>query len=222
MHLIDPEVGMIGAAPIVAGTISLALGAALASKIRKDGRISVSFFGDGAAGEGVLYESLNLAALNRLPVLFVCENNLYATHMPILECRISEEISDISKPCDLPSFKIDGNNVLEVYEITQEAVDLCRNKAFPSVGIVCGRIIHCYPAWQPETDRLPIGHTRSLVAFHPGVVPLLGVGAVGIVIASGAKRSPATSGIASSHKPLLAMIANSSSAGTNTLQGDRQ
>ena len=75
MHLIDPEVGMMGAAPIVAGTISLAVGAALASSIRKDGRVSVSFFGDGATGEGVLYESINFAALKKLPVIFACENN---------------------------------------------------------------------------------------------------------------------------------------------------
>jgi pyruvate dehydrogenase E1 component alpha subunit len=126
MHVIDPEIGMIGATPIVAGTISLAVGAALASKIRKDKRVSVSFFGDGATGEGVLYESLNFAALNNLPVLFVCENNLYATHMPILECRISDVISDIGRPCNIPSYKVDGNNVLEVYEASKKAVEQCK------------------------------------------------------------------------------------------------
>lgn len=126
MHVIDPEIGMIGAAPIVAGTISLAVGAALASKIRKDNRVSVSFFGDGATGEGVLYESLNFASLNNLPVLFVCENNLYATHMPILECRISDVISDIGGPCNIPSLKIDGNDVLEVYKASKKAVAQCK------------------------------------------------------------------------------------------------
>jgi acetoin:2,6-dichlorophenolindophenol oxidoreductase subunit alpha len=80
MHLIDPEKGVLGVAPIVAGTVSLALGAALASSIRRDDRVTVSFFGDGATGEGVLYESLNFAALKKLPIIFVCENNLYATH----------------------------------------------------------------------------------------------------------------------------------------------
>jgi pyruvate dehydrogenase E1 component alpha subunit len=131
MHVIDPEIGMVGAAPIVAGTISLAVGAALASKIRKDNRVSVSFFGDGATGEGVLYESLNFAALNNLPVLFVCENNLYATHMPILECRISDVISDIGRPCNIPSYKVDGNNVLEVYEASKKAVEQCKQDAGP-------------------------------------------------------------------------------------------
>ncbi len=131
MHVIDPEIGMIGATPIVAGTISLAVGAALASKIRKDNRVSVSFFGDGATGEGVLYESLNFASLNNLPILFVCENNFYATHMPILECRISEVISDIGKPCNIPSYKVDGNNVLEVYEVSRDAIEQCRKSNGP-------------------------------------------------------------------------------------------
>jgi len=136
MHVIDPEIGMMGAAPIVAGTISLAVGAALASKIRKDNRVSVSFFGDGATGEGVLYESLNFASLNSLPILFVCENNLYATHMPIRECRMNDVIFDIGHPCNISSFKIDGNDVLEVYEVSKNAVEQCRKNNGP-VFIEC-------------------------------------------------------------------------------------
>jgi len=79
MHLIDPAIGMLGSAPIVAGTISLAVGAALASKIRNDGNVAVAFFGDGSSNEGVLFESLNLAAVNKAPVIFVCENNFYSS-----------------------------------------------------------------------------------------------------------------------------------------------
>jgi len=117
MHLIDPDVGMLGAAPIVAGTISLAVGAALASTIRSDGRVAVSFFGDGATGEGVLYESMNFAALKRLPVIFACENNLYATHMPIRECRVDQPISRIAEPFCIVSHIVDGNDVMKVYEV---------------------------------------------------------------------------------------------------------
>ena len=73
-----------------------------------------------------MYESLNFAALNSLPVLFICENNLYATHMPIRECRIHDVISDISRPCNIQSINVDGNNVLEVYEASKEAVASCR------------------------------------------------------------------------------------------------
>jgi len=131
MHIIEPTKGMMGAAPIVAGTISLALGAALASRIRREKRVSVSFFGDGATGEGVLYESLNFAALKRLPILFVCENNLYSTHMPIRECRPNLPIFHIGKPFGISSFRVNGNDVLKVYETAKEAVDSCREGRGP-------------------------------------------------------------------------------------------
>ena len=126
MHLIAPDVGMLGSAPIVAGTLSLAIGAALASSIRKDGRLAVSFFGDGATGEGVLYESLNFAALKKLPVIFACENNMYATHMPIRECRVDLPISRIAEPFGIEIHTVDGMDVLEVYENAKDAVDRCR------------------------------------------------------------------------------------------------
>lgn len=131
MHLIDPDVGMMGSAPIVAGTISLALGAALAASIRKDNQVAVCFFGDGATGEGVLYESLNFAALKKLPIVFVCENNLYATHMPIRECRCDNDIYKIAEPFCIESHKIDGNDVLQVYEAGHKAIDKCRNGEGP-------------------------------------------------------------------------------------------
>jgi TPP-dependent pyruvate/acetoin dehydrogenase alpha subunit len=126
MHIIDVDSGVIGSAPIVAGTISLAVGAALASKIRRDHRVSVAFFGDGATGEGVLHESLNFAALKKLPVIFVCENNLYSTHLPIRECRPANNIFQIGKAHCVKSKRTDGNNVLKVYETASEAVDICR------------------------------------------------------------------------------------------------
>jgi len=122
MHLIDPDAGMLGSAPIVAGTISLAVGAALASSIRRDGRVTVSFFGDGATGEGVLFESLNFAALKKLPIIFACENNLYATHMPIRECRVDLPISRIAEPFGIAAHMVDGNDVMEVYDASRQAV----------------------------------------------------------------------------------------------------
>lgn len=136
MHLIKPEVGMLGSAPIVSGTISLAVGAALASFIRKEDRVAVSFFGDGATGEGVLYESLNFAALLKLPVVFVCENNLYATHMPIRDCRVSKNIHTIAEPFGIEHEEVDGNNVLRVYESGKRAIDKCR-KGYGPVFLEC-------------------------------------------------------------------------------------
>ena len=131
MHILAPEIGMVGSAPIVAGTIPLALGAALASKIRKEKRVTVSFFGDGAAGEGVLYESLNFAALKKLPIIFACENNFYSTHMPITDCRPENNIFKIGKPFCIQSYKVDGNDVLKVYEVSKNAVGLCRKDRGP-------------------------------------------------------------------------------------------
>ena len=132
MHLIDPGIGMLGAAPIVAGTIPLALGAALASSIRGDGTVAVGFFGDGAAGEGVLYESLNFAALRRLPILFVCENNLYSTHLPISECHPNRNIFRVAQPFDIDSRQVDGNDVLAVYEAGRAAAAACRRGKGPA------------------------------------------------------------------------------------------
>lgn len=126
MHLIDPDLGMMGAAPIVSGTISLAMGAALAASLRQDGRVAVSFFGDGATGEGVLYECLNFAALKKLPIIFVCENNYYATHMSIRECRVAENIHTIAEPFCITSYQIDGNDVLKVYDTGKKAIEQCR------------------------------------------------------------------------------------------------
>jgi pyruvate dehydrogenase E1 component alpha subunit len=131
MHIIAPEMGMLGSAPIVAGTIPLALGAALASKIRKEKKVTVSFFGDGAAGEGVLYESLNFAALKKLPMIFACENNFYSTHMPIRECRPENNIFEIGKPFCIQSYRVDGNDVLKVYEVAKKTVGQCRKGQGP-------------------------------------------------------------------------------------------
>jgi len=131
MHLIDPDIGMLGSAPIVAGTVSLAMGTALAAKIRDSDAVTVSFFGDGATNEGVLYECLNFAALKKLPLIFVCENNYYATHMPVCECRPGTDIYKIAQPFGIKSKKVDGNSVLEVFEATQEAVAECRQGKGP-------------------------------------------------------------------------------------------
>ena len=127
MHLIDPENGIMGVAPIVAGTIPLAVGAALASKIRNEKRIIVSFFGDGASGEGALYEALNFASLKKLPIIFICENNQFSTHLPLKEIWVNKKISEIAKPFCIENYTADGNDVLEVYKLAKKAVRKCRN-----------------------------------------------------------------------------------------------
>jgi pyruvate dehydrogenase E1 component alpha subunit len=131
MHILDPSVGMLGAAPIVGGTISLTLGASLALKLRKSSNIALAFFGDGATGEGVLVESLNFAALKKLPIIFVCENNLYATHLPIHEIRPNVPITKIGSAYGIPSYCVDGNDLIKTLEAGKKAVDLCRNGKGP-------------------------------------------------------------------------------------------
>jgi len=118
MHVIAKEKGFLGSVPIVAGTIPLAVGAAFA------GNPTVSFFGEGATGEGVLYESMNMAAVRSLPVIFVCENNLYATHMPVKQIRPDVDIYKIAEPFGIKSWQIDGNDVLKVFETAKKAVSL--------------------------------------------------------------------------------------------------
>ena len=131
MHLVDIDNGIMGIVPIVGGTISLATGTALSSKIKDDNRVTISFFGDGATGEGVLYESLNFAALNKLPIIYVCENNLYSTHLPLNEIRADSDIYKSAIPFGVKSFQVDGNDVSKVYEISNRLIDSCRNGKGP-------------------------------------------------------------------------------------------
>jgi pyruvate dehydrogenase E1 component alpha subunit len=93
--------------------------------------VSVSFFGDGATGEGVLYESMNFASLYRLPVVFVCENNLYSTHLPILKIRPRRSIAEVAAPFHMKVFREDGNDVLRVFETARKAVAWCRSGKGP-------------------------------------------------------------------------------------------
>ena len=131
MHLIDLDHGMLGGAPIVAGTISLALGAALATQIRGDKRVVVSFFGDGATGEGVLYEAMNFAAVRKLPIIFACENNLYSTHMPIREIRTTNQVADVAAPFGVASHTLDGNDLVAIHELSADVVARCRDGLGP-------------------------------------------------------------------------------------------
>lgn len=131
MHVVAPEVGFLGAAPIVAGTISLALGAAYAIRVRRDRAVALAFFGDGATGEGVLSETMNFAGLKKLPLIMVCENNLYSTHMAIQEIRHKPDIHDIAPPLGVSARQVDGNDVLACHDAGKWAVDLCRDGGGP-------------------------------------------------------------------------------------------
>ena len=133
MHLVAPDCGMFGTVPLVAATIPLAVGAGLASKLRGDRRVSVSFFGDGATEEGHFHESMNLAAHYKLPVIFVCENNFYASHMSLAERRAEDNITKSGDAHGIPGVVIDGNDVAAVYESTRQAVACARQGEGPTL-----------------------------------------------------------------------------------------
>ena len=133
MHLVAPEVGLLGTVPLVAATIPIAVGTAFASKLRNDQKVSVSFFGDGATEEGHFDESVNFAGLFRLPVVFVCENNLYSSHMHILERRAEDNIIKSAEAHGIRGVILDGNDVVAVYQATVEAVARGRKGEGPTL-----------------------------------------------------------------------------------------
>ena len=133
MHLVAPEVGLLGTVPLVGATIPIAVGAALASKLRGQKRASVAFFGDGATEEGHFHESLNLAAVYRLAVVFVCENNLYSSHMHIGERRAKDNIYQSGEAHGIPGIRLDGNDVIVVYQAAAEAVGRARDGGGPTL-----------------------------------------------------------------------------------------
>ncbi len=126
MHIVAPEVGFMGSSAIVGGNLPLAVGAALASKIRGDGKVTVVFFGDGATDEGVFHEVLNFASLYKLPVLFVCENNFFSTHLPLQLRQPSLTFYKKVKKYGICSEVVYGNDVLEVYKISSHLVNELR------------------------------------------------------------------------------------------------
>ncbi len=132
MHLIDTSVGLMGSSSIVGGGIPVAVGAALASVLRRDGRVSVVFFGDGGSEEGVLYESMNFAALKRLPVVFICENNFYSVCSHQSAREVNDDISMRPKAFGIPSCRVDGVDAAEVYVKAKEAIENARCGNGPS------------------------------------------------------------------------------------------
>jgi len=133
MHLASSETGLMGSSAIVAGAIPIAVGAALAFSTQKIDGVSVVFFGDGAVNEGTWYEGLNFASLKRLPVIFVCENNLYSTHMPIASSLADTNICKKADMFNMPGIQIDGNNVVEVFTAAEGAIERARSGEGPSL-----------------------------------------------------------------------------------------
>lgn len=133
MHVADPSVGILGANAIVGAGIPIAVGGAFAAKARGTRQVAVTFFGEGAVAEGVFHESLNIAALWKLPVIFVCENNGYAEMSPISVHLANQQVADFATPYGIPGVTVDGNDVMAVRAATEEAVGRARAGEGPSL-----------------------------------------------------------------------------------------
>jgi pyruvate dehydrogenase E1 component alpha subunit len=131
IHLSDPEWGISATSAIVGGGIPLAVGAALSLKFRKSRNIAVTFFGDGAVDEGVFYESLNFATLKKLPVLFVCENNFYATNSPLRARQPLDNIFKRGSIFGIQGIRCDGNDAIEILDTSRRLIEKIRKGSGP-------------------------------------------------------------------------------------------
>ena len=133
MHIADAETRNLGANGLVAGGLGIGVGAALTSKLKNLGYVVIAFFGEGATGQGMFHESVNMAAIWKLPILFVCENNRYAVST---DCSYSVPVKDVSQRAQaygIPGISIDGNDIFSVYETAKEYVERARSGEGPSL-----------------------------------------------------------------------------------------
>lgn len=132
MHIADPDTGNLGANGIVAGGVPIASGAALSAKMRGTDQVAVCFHGDGAMGEGAWHEAVVLAVMWQLPVIFICENNLYGMSMAANKAFRLEKLSDRAKGYNMPGVTVDGNDPQAVYDAMEEAVERARSGGGPT------------------------------------------------------------------------------------------
>lgn len=197
MHLADPGRGIPGTSAIVGGSIPLAVGAALSARMQGNGRIAVAFFGDGASEEGVFHESLNFAALHRLPVLFVCENNFYATNSPLSARQPAAGIAAKGAGYGVAAHVLDGNDALAVYNIAGEAAERARSGGGPTL-LECRTWRwrgHVGPECDVEKGFRPLNIHREWLALCPLELHrrrLLESGTISLEMVESAEREVAT------------------------------
>lgn len=133
MHIADVDGGNLGANGIVAGGLPISAGVGLSMQLQKLDRVCLTFFGDGAANEGAFHETLNLAAIWSLPVVYLCENNQYAMSMPVANAFSIDRISDRAAAYNIPGVTVDGNDLLAVFTAVKAAVERARAGGGPSL-----------------------------------------------------------------------------------------
>ena len=159
MHLWDQPSGFYGSVPIVSGTVPLAVGAAMAAKMQNKNDIGLVYVGDGAAEEGVFQESLNLAKIQDAPILFVIENNLFASHMHISLRQPSDMISRFAIANEIPYKLVDGNDVVAVAEAAKELINDIRSGKGPRLIELVTYRWYGHVDWRDDVD---VGVERSL------------------------------------------------------------
>ncbi|KUO41292.1 MAG: pyruvate dehydrogenase (acetyl-transferring) E1 component subunit alpha [Candidatus Hadarchaeum yellowstonense] len=150
MHICDPNSGALFASAIVGAGTVIATGSGLSAKLRKTDQVTICFMGDGATEEGTFHEGLNLAAIWKLPVVFVVENNMYAISMCVKNAMLCEKISDRAKAYGMPGITVDGNDVLAVHKAFKDAVKRARDGGGPTL-IECLTYRH-HGHWEGDPD----------------------------------------------------------------------
>ena len=177
MHISDMSKGMLGTNGVVGASIPLALGAALTSKIKKLNRVAVAFFGDGGSSQGVTHESMNLASIWKLPVIFLCENNGYAMSTPSEYAVSITHIADRAQGYDMPGVHVDGMDVFAVYDATAQAVARARAGEGPTLIEAqtyryYGHTVFDNPLTYRSKEEEDYWHTRDpLKLFREAVLP---------------------------------------------------
>ncbi len=133
MHMTDASIGLLGANAIVGAQLPIALGAALTAQVKKTGTIAVTFFGEGASNIGAFHEALNMAAVWKLPVLFICENNLYGEYSVWSKTTPIQDIADRASAYGIPGIMVDGQDTEAVYGVVKNAADRARAGDGPSL-----------------------------------------------------------------------------------------
>ncbi len=133
MHIADFKVGMLGATAVVGAGLPIAMGAGLSIKLRRTDNVVACFFGDGASNQGTFHEAINMAAVWKLPVIFVCENNVYAMGTRQSTVMLVKNVADRAVAYGIPGVAVDGNDVLAVYEAAQKAVEMARKGEGPTL-----------------------------------------------------------------------------------------
>ena len=133
MHMYAPEYGFMGTNGIVGAGIPLATGAALSAKLRRSGQVVVAFFGDGAVNSGSFHEGVNLGAVWNLPVVYVCENNLYATEMAFRRATKNTSVASRAVAYHIPGVEVDGSDVAAIHQVAGEAIQRARSEGGPTL-----------------------------------------------------------------------------------------